>query len=65
MFLHRFAVALLPGRKIVPAALWGVPTAPDLLAEADYEIVVGATTSSPGRRLLLSTPEGSIWKRDR
>jgi hypothetical protein len=65
MFLHRFAVALLPRRKIVPAALWGVPTAPDLLAEADYEIVVGATTSSPGRRLVLSTPEGSIWKRDR
>ena len=64
-YLHRFAVALLPGRRIIPAALWGVPTAPDLLAEAEYEIVVGATTSSPGRRLVLSTPEGSVWKRDR
>lgn len=64
-YLHRFAVALLPGRKIVPAALWGVPSPAEALGEADYEIVVGTTTSSPGRRLVLSTPEGSVWKRDR
>ena len=64
-YLHRFAVALLPGRKIVPAALWGVPTSAEVLGDADYEIVVGATTSSPGRRLVLSTPEGSVWRRDR
>jgi len=64
-YLHRFGVALLPGRKMVPAALWGVPTAPEILGEADYEIVVGATTSSPGRRLILSTPEGGVWRRDR
>jgi hypothetical protein len=64
-YLHRFGVALLPGRRIVPAALWGVPTAPELLLVADCEIVVGATTSSTGRRLVLSTPEGSVWKRDR
>jgi hypothetical protein len=63
-YFHRFAIALLPGRKIVPAALWGVPTAPEVLGEADYEIVVGPARSSPGRRLVLSTPEGSIWKRD-
>jgi hypothetical protein len=64
-YLHRLGVALLPGRKIVPAALWGVPTAPEILGEADYEIVVGATTSSPGRRLVLSTPEGGVWRRHR
>jgi hypothetical protein len=63
-YLHRFAIALLPGRKIVPAALWGVPTASEVLDGADYEVVVGATESSPGRRLVLSTPEGSVWKRD-
>ena len=63
-YFHRFGVALLPGRKMVPAALWGVPTAPEVLGDADYEVVVGATTSSPGRRLVLSTPEGSVWKRD-
>ena len=64
-YLHRFAVALLPGRKIVPAALWGVPTSAEVLGDADYEVVVGATTSSPGRPLVLSTPEGSVWRRDR
>jgi hypothetical protein len=64
-YLHRSGVALLPGRKVVPAALWGVPTPPEVRGEADYEIVVGRTTSSPGRRLVLSTPEGSVWKRDR
>jgi hypothetical protein len=63
-YFHRFAIALLPGRRIVPAALWGMPTAPEVLGEADYEIVVGPATSSPGRRLVLSTPEGSVWKRD-
>jgi hypothetical protein len=64
-YLHRFAVALLPGRKIVPAAVWSVPTAPEALLEADYEIVVGKTPPSPTGRLLLSIPEGSVWKRER
>jgi hypothetical protein len=64
-YLHRFAVALLPGRKIVPAALWSVPTDPAVLREADYEIVVGKPPLSPAGRLLLSTPEGSVWKRER
>lgn len=63
MYLHRFGVALLPGRKIVAAALWGVPTAPDELAAADWEIVVGRTESSPGRRLVFSAPQGSVWRR--
>jgi hypothetical protein len=64
-YLHRFAVALLPGRKIVPAALWSVPTDPAVLREADYEIVVGKPPPSPAGRLVLSTPEGSVWKRER
>jgi hypothetical protein len=64
-YLHRFAVALLPGRKIVPAALWSVPTAPEVLREADYEIVVGKAPPSPAGQLVLSIPEGSVWKRER
>jgi len=64
-YLHRFAVALLPGRKIIPAALWSVPTDPDELREADYEIVVGKALPSPAGRLVLSIPEGSVWKRKR
>ena len=64
-YLHRCGVALLPGRKLVPAALWGVPTPLQTRLDADYEIVVGAPAPSPGHRLILSTPEGSVWKRDR
>lgn len=62
-YLHRFAVALLPGRQILPAALWGVPTDPAGLVSADYEVVVGQTPSSPPGRLLVELPEGSIWRR--
>lgn len=62
-YLHRFAVALLPGRKIVPAALWGVPTAPDLLKDSQFTIVVGRPPAVPPGRLLLELPEGSVWRR--
>jgi hypothetical protein len=64
-YLHRFAVALLPGRKIVPAALWGTPTEPGPLREAEYEIVVGREPAAPVGRLVLAIPEGTVWKRDR
>ena len=63
--LHRFAVGLLPGRRIVPAALWGVPAPPNVQRDADYEIVVGRRPASPPGRLLLEIPEGSVWKRER
>ncbi|HEY6066778.1 MAG TPA: hypothetical protein VIY96_11515 [Thermoanaerobaculia bacterium] len=64
-YLHRFGVALLPGRRIVPAALWGVPSPDSMLREADYEVVVGKIPSSPPGRLLLELPEGTVWKRER
>jgi hypothetical protein len=64
-YVHRFAVALLPGRKIIPAALWGVPAPPEMLRDADYEVVVGSAPSTPPGRLLLSIPEGGVWKRER
>jgi hypothetical protein len=64
-YLHRFAVGLLPGRKIVPAALWGVATEPGPLREADYEIVVGQQPTETVGRLVLEIPEGTVWKRDR
>lgn len=62
-YLHRFGVALLPGRLIVPAARWSVPTEPALVQEADYEVVVGRRPEAVGGRLLLEIPEGSIWRR--
>ncbi|MDQ5858643.1 MAG: hypothetical protein M3542_10280 [Acidobacteriota bacterium] len=64
-YYHRFAVALLPGRRILPAALWGTPTDPGPLRDAEYEIVVGARPSAPLGHLVLEVAEGTIWKRDR
>jgi hypothetical protein len=64
-YLHRFAVALLPGRQIVPAARWGVPSEPQDLESAQYEVVVLGLPSPPRGRLLLEIPEGTLWQRDR
>jgi hypothetical protein len=64
-YLHRFAVGLLPGRQIVPAARWGVASEPQDLEPAEYEIVVGRRPSSPPGRLLLEAPEGTVWRRQR
>ena len=60
--LHRMAVALLPGRKVLPAALWDNPT--HLEAQADFLIVAGGKPASPPGRLLLETPRGSVFRRD-
>ncbi|MDQ5858005.1 MAG: hypothetical protein M3542_06995 [Acidobacteriota bacterium] len=63
-YLHRFAVALLPGRRIVPAALWSVPTDPAGLLTAEYIVVVGPVPSpAPPGVPLVQLPEGSIWKK--
>ena len=62
-YLHRFSVALLPGRRILPAALWGVPTDPAGLLAAEYVAVVGPDPSPPPGALLLRIPEGSVWRR--
>ena len=61
--LHRMAVALLPGRKVWPAALWNNPT--HLEGEADLLIVAGGKPALPLGRLLLETPWGSVWQRGR
>jgi hypothetical protein len=62
-YFHRFGVGLLPGRRIVPAALWQVPTPASLQAEAQYEVVVGKKPQPPPGRLLLEIPEGTVWRR--
>jgi hypothetical protein len=61
--LHRMAVALLPGRKVLPAALWNNPT--HLEGEADLLIVAGGKPAPPPGRLLLEMPWGSVWQRGR
>jgi hypothetical protein len=61
--LHRMAVALLPGRKVLPAALWNIPT--HLEDQADFLIVASGNPAPPPGRRLLETPWGSVWQRDR
>jgi hypothetical protein len=65
MYFHRFGVALLPGRRIVPAARWGVASTPEVLRDAEFEVVVGRTPARAPGRLLLATPEGTVWRRER
>jgi hypothetical protein len=61
--LHREAVALLPGRRVIPAALWDVPTHQE--EEADFLIVAGPRPSPPPGTLLLETERGTVWRRVR
>jgi hypothetical protein len=61
--LHRDAVALLPGRKVIPAALWYVPTGRE--AEAEFLVVAGPRPSPAPGTLLAETPRGSVWRRVR
>jgi hypothetical protein len=59
---HRMGVALLPGRLVIPAALFGVAR-PDLAQQADYVVVVGGTPSKPPGERLLTRPDGTVWRR--
>ena len=61
--LHREAVALLPGWRVVPAALWYAPTGRE--SEADFLIVAGGIPSPSPGTLLLEMPGGSVWRRVR
>jgi hypothetical protein len=61
-FLHREAVALLPGRKILAAALFDVPTHAE--DRSEYLIVAGPSPAPPPRgERILSTPRGTVWRR--
>lgn len=60
--LHRIAVSLLPGRHVLPAALWGVPD-PKREAQAEYLILVGPTPLDRPGRLLLRGQTGTVWQR--
>jgi hypothetical protein len=60
--LHFKAVALLPGRRVLPAAAWNVYT-PEYDAQADYVLVFGPPPPAPPGRPILSDPNGTVWKR--
>ena len=62
--LHRAAVALLPGRRVLPGAEWGV-FAPEYEAQADYVLVLGPAPAVPAGALLFEGAGGSVWMRRR
>jgi hypothetical protein len=57
--LFRTAVALLPGRELVPlsAAAAG--------KSVDYLVIEGVRPALPAWDLVLETPRGSVWRRRR
>jgi len=62
-YFHRFAVALLPGRRVLPTALYASPVPSRIWADAEYLVLIGPKPSRPPGRLLLQTAEGSLWRR--
>ena len=59
---HRLGVALLPGRLVIPAALWAT-SRPDLAQQAEYLVVVGKAPAAPQGDRLLACAEGTVWRR--
>ncbi len=60
---HREAFALLPGRRVLAAAVWDAPTHAE--DQADFLIVVGKKPAAPPGLFVLETPAGSVWRRGR
>ncbi len=61
-YYYRFADALLPGRRALPAAFYGRFAPPEVFRDAAYVLIVGARPAEPPGRLLLETPEGTVWE---
>ena len=61
-YYHRFADALLPGRRALPASFYGRFAPPEVFRDAAYVLIVGAKPAEPPGRLLLETPEGTVWE---
>jgi len=62
-YFHRFAVALLPGVRAIPAGFFGPPADSEDYPGAEFLIVVGGRPSAAPGDLLLDTPEGTVWRR--
>jgi hypothetical protein len=60
-WLHRAAIGLLPGRRVIPAALWDIPTNEE--SQAEFRIVAGRKPSVAPGELVLQTPAGTVWRR--
>ena len=62
---YKFAVALLPGRTILPATPGGRPLPPDLEAASAFVVFVGGKPEDRPRETILTTPGGAVWKQPR
>jgi hypothetical protein len=61
-YLHRAAVALLPDRQVLPAAIsFGRETG--LETRAEFVVVLGQLDSYPDFDRVLATRYGSVWRR--
>jgi hypothetical protein len=63
-YFHRFAISFLPGRRVLPSASYGGFLDPQVWKDAQYMVVVGPRPVPPPGRLVLETPEGTVWRRD-
>jgi len=61
-YYHRFADALLPGRRALPASFYGRFTPAEVSRDAEYVLIVGTRPAEQPGRLLLETPDGTIWR---
>jgi hypothetical protein len=60
---HRFGVALLPGRTVLPASEYGRFLPREVWSRAEYEVVLGGRPAVPPGRLLIETGDGTVWRR--
>lgn len=60
---HRIAVSLLPGRQILPSALYGRFVPEQIWSRAEFMVVIGGRPSQPPGELVLETAAGSVWRR--
>jgi hypothetical protein len=62
-YLHAFAVALLPGRRVLAGAMWGASRREEALRQARYVLIVGSRPEPPPGTPILELPAGSVWRR--
>ena len=62
---YRFAVALLPGRTILPAVSGGQPFPPERASAAEFVVLVGGTPADRPSETIVATPDGAVWRQTR
>jgi hypothetical protein len=62
-YFYQFTVALLPGRRVLPTAIYGKFMDPADWRDATFQIVVGGKPREQPGELILDAPWGSVWRR--